>query len=59
MTRQELLERLKGIKKVHNQNVLKTAGLLDELIEDIELDGILDVQCPKDIADVMKLPQPK
>lgn len=46
MTRQELIDRLRHI------------AFTQELIADIEADGVLDVQAPTDIAESMKLPRP-
>lgn len=67
MTRNELLSR---IVKTRNSILVKgkifddaaiqeLAEGLGSLIEDIVLDGVLDVQAPEDIAESMNLPRPR
>lgn len=53
MTRSELISRLKVARR-HAGDV--TWKRLDDLIKDIEADGVLDVQAPSDIAKSMSLP---
>lgn len=54
MTRSELLTRLRMIRretKFHSE----AENALDRLIDDINSDGVLDVQAPADTAESMKL----
>jgi hypothetical protein len=53
MTRIELIERLRECQK-NNRSFMK----LEDLIRDIEAEGVLDVQCPPEIAEQMNLPRP-
>lgn len=54
MTRSELLTELKKI-----ENTLEVQRLnLTQLIEQIDDDGVLDVQAPPEIAESMNLPRP-
>jgi hypothetical protein len=59
MTRNELIQRLMNLRdglKTKDQ----TSNDLDitDLIDDINTDGVLDVQCPPEIAESMNLPRP-
>jgi flagellar motor switch protein FliM len=62
MTREELLQRLTQakVKLAHERrnvhDMKNTERLLASLIEDVQEDGVLDVQAPHDIADSMNLP---
>lgn len=65
MTRGELLERLKEIRDLNNDDQISAADVCElienkiaSLVEDINLDGVLDVQCPPEIAKDMNLPRP-
>lgn len=54
MTRRELLERLVQIRR--NINVITPAyDMMIALIKDVEIDGVLDVQAPEEVAQGMKL----
>lgn len=66
MTRSELLTRLREIEdNLANAPIMQTADGrrrevkrdVHSLIEDIDLDGVLDVQAPIEIAKTMKLPR--
>lgn len=52
MTRSELIERLRACQR-NPRAFMK----LEELIQDIQADGVLDVQCPPEIAEQMNLPR--
>lgn len=55
MTRTELIERLRAIQgPISAKRPMRRQ--IDQLIEDIEADGVLDVQAPSDIASSMGLP---
>lgn len=56
MTRSGLVQRLKDIRDgVPAKFEFNT---INALIEDIEGEGVLDIQCPSDIAEQMNLPRP-
>lgn len=56
MTRQELLERIENISGACFDDNVRLK--LVHLHADIVNDGVLDVQCPPDIAEKMNLPRP-
>lgn len=55
MTRRELIERLTNLQVQGNADTYRR---VNELVADIKADGVLDVQCPPDIAIWMDLPRP-
>jgi len=56
MMRRELIERLQTIRLTcASEHAVRR---IDSLIEDIELDGVLDVQCPPDLAAKLNLDRP-
>ena len=62
MTRNELLTDLQDIGETlleaDEADVNRALKKLNDLIEEIESSGVLDVQCPKEIAEGMGLPVP-
>lgn len=52
MLRRELLEQLRAIKPVAQDQ-----KKYDHLIEDIEDNGVLDIQCPDEVAESLGLDQ--
>jgi len=57
MTRNELLERLDQIHSKLDPGTLSFRQM-NQLVDDIKADGVLDVQCPPEIAESMNLPRP-
>jgi hypothetical protein len=57
MTRNELINRIRNVVDEFDMQP-RAEKALKSLIADIESDGVLDVQCPDDIAETMNLPRP-
>lgn len=60
MLRRELLDRLRNVRRLteHKNLTNQLVNAIDALVEDVELDGVLDVQAPADIAESLNLSRP-
>lgn len=54
MVRSELITRLQAVRGYATETVIKQR--LTQIIDDIEDEGVLDVQAPAEIAEKMRLP---